>query len=134
MLTLEVARLTLELHRLEASEIGPVTDIKTLIVERALFYGVPPQVALKVAEGESRFNPHPIPDGDMGITCEETGKPFRSRGLYQLSECYYGKVPDACAYDARCAIEVAMPILKEETRCKSQFTACKGLSSALWNP
>jgi hypothetical protein len=77
-----------------------------------------------MARKESTMNPTAI--GDMDIVCPETGKPFRSRGLYQLSECYYGHIPDPVAFDPKKNMREAMKIISQgKERCMSQFTSCR---------
>lgn len=69
-----------------------------MIAQKANDSGINPQMALYIVENESKMNPS-IRDGDMNLLCARTGKPVRSRGIWQITECYHPEVPDSVAYD-----------------------------------
>lgn len=76
----------------------------------------------------------PKAEGDMNQTCKRTGRPVRARGILQLTECYWGHIPDSCAFDVACALKVSLPKIKDKKTCMSQWTTCrnyfsKGLAS-----
>jgi len=56
-----------------------------------------PIIAIEIARGESRFNPNAVGDGHL--TCKKTGKPIRSRGVYQINNCAHPNITDAQAFD-----------------------------------
>lgn len=60
-------------------------------------FQVPPELIIHIATNESRLNPDAI--GDMNIICKRTGKPVRSRGMFQISECYFPEISDRQAFD-----------------------------------
>lgn len=120
--------LSAELEKTNAAELSHVTDIKAHIVERALFHGAPPQVALAIAEGESRYNP----DATGDTQPMKDGVPAYARGLWQITRKFHPEIPDACAFDVRCSTEWAMPLIKDEQKCKKEWTVCKSIPSASW--
>lgn len=98
--------------------------LKETITRIALEYHVDPRLALFMAEQESTFRPDAL--GDMHIICPHTGKPVRSRGLYQISECYHPEFTDADAFEPEKNIRKAMEIVSEgKINCISQFSSCR---------
>jgi len=71
-------------------------SIRAYIVQEANSAGVPPAEALFIAQHESHFDP--TSTGDTDKTCPQTGVKQRSRGLWQISDCYHPEVDDATAY------------------------------------
>lgn len=51
--------------------------------------------------------------GDMGIVCKRTGKPVRSRGVVQISECYHPEVTDTEAFNEQFSIKFLAKNIKE---------------------
>jgi hypothetical protein len=71
-------------------------SIRAYIVQQAKFAGVPPSRALFIVQHESHFDP--TMTGDTDKVCPRTGRKQRSRGLWQISDCYHSEVDDATAY------------------------------------
>lgn len=104
------------------------TTIRSYIEEKALLLGVKKELALYIAEHESRFNPDEI--GDMDIICKKRdstnyGRPVRARGVFQITDCYWPHITDEQAFDARFNIDLALPLLKDKETCLVQFTTCR---------
>ena len=79
-----------------------VINVKQLIIEKSEEYKVNPQLALFIVQKESNFDPLAI--GDEHLTCNLSkspnfGKPIRSRGLWQISDCSNWEVSDLEAFD-----------------------------------
>lgn len=110
-----------------ASALTTKAEITDYIEFDAKQYGVSPDLALWVATHEDpALDPTVI--GDMDIVCESgpnKGKPYRSKGIFQESDCGHPEISDACAFDAKCNIDAAMPMLAERTTCLSQFSTCR---------
>jgi hypothetical protein len=73
-----------------------IEDIKKIIRQVCKRYGVPEEIALKVAECESGFNPnakHVNPSGSI------------DRGLFQWNDRWHPEISDQCAYDPVCSTE-----------------------------
>ena len=96
---------------------------RTIAKQLALEYGVSFALVDYVITHESSWRPKAI--GDMNSTCRKTGKPVRARGYFQLTECWYGHVSDACAFDLKCAAKIALPLIKNRSSCMSQFSTCR---------
>lgn len=91
------------------------------IATEASKYGVSPELALYIWRNEGKGNLHAI--GDMNLTCRKTGLPVRSRGGWQITECYHPEVSDECAFDLVCSTKVALPLIKK--RCQQEFSTCR---------
>lgn len=70
-----------------------------------------PIIAIEIARGESRFNPNAVGDGHL--TCKKTGKPIRSRGVYQINNCAHPNITDAQAFDIEWSTEWTINQLKK---------------------
>lgn len=90
-------------------------------------YGVSKAKLEYIILGESGGNP--FLTGDMNIICKRTGKPVRSRGIIQISECYYPEISDECAYTVECALDKMILLIKDDKTCKSQWTTCRNYFS-----
>lgn len=113
------------IQKVEAQEIPSkevVLSAPEYIEQEATKMGVDPDVALYIWKNEGRGNLRAI--GDMDITCGRTGKPVRARGGWQITECFYPQVSDACAFDLKCSTAVALPLLKTRKSCLQQFSTC----------
>jgi hypothetical protein len=71
-------------------------SIRAYIVLEARSARVPPAVALFIVQHESHFDP--TTTGDTDKICPQTGLQQRSRGLWQISDCYHPEVDDEAAY------------------------------------
>jgi len=85
---------------------------RRVIIDLAWEYRVNPDMAMFIAEKESRFNPRAI--GDRHLTCKRTGMPIRSRGIWQINDCANPEVSDAEAFSVVSSTLWAMPRLKEK--------------------
>lgn len=86
-------------------------------------YGVSHEIMDYIVRNESSYNEKAI--GDMDITCPRNGEPVRSRGIIQISTCWYPEVPDDCAFNAECSLATMIKLIKDEKTCKSQWTTCR---------
>ncbi len=106
------------------TEVEEPLSVQELVSQYADEFGVDQDLAHHIAFGESGYNPKAI--GDMDISCPMTGQPVYARGVFQLTECWYGHVSDAEAFDAETNIKIAMAVIAEgRTTCISQFTTCR---------
>lgn len=115
--------------KIEKVYIQPTNQVRDAYVtkkieEVATMDGVDPIKALKIAYDESRYIPDAL--GDMTITCKRTDLPVHSRGLWQISTCYFPDITDAQAYDVDWSTNWAMSQLKKgEATCKLIWSTCK---------
>lgn len=104
------------------------TTVKQYIIEKAKEEKVSVDLALYVAEHESRFGEDIL--GDMDIICNKKdspnyGKPVRAKGIYQFTDCYWPHITDQQAFDEKFNIDLAMTLLKDKKICIQQFTTCR---------
>lgn len=118
----------------EAKELAPAVSLKTaprsvesglddLFLKYATKYAVDEKRLRYIVEEESRYNLRAI--GDMDIVCKRTGKPVRSRGILQISECWHPEVSDQCAFDPECSFKSMILLIKDDNTCKEQWTTCR---------
>ncbi len=69
-------------------------------------YGVDPQMALFLTWHESKWQNKAVGDGHL--TCKKTGKPIRSRGVWQINNCAHPTITDAQAFDVEWSTRWAM--------------------------
>jgi len=89
--------------------------IRQYIEKEAVENGVDPQMALHVAKNESGYNQYVV--GDKHLTCKKTGKPIRSRGVWQINDCAHPTVTDEQAFDVVWSTEWTMKEMKKNS-CK----------------
>jgi hypothetical protein len=77
----------------------------------AIEESIPPEKLLLLAECESRFETDRV--GDKNKICEATGNPMRSRGLFQINDCYWPEVSDKQAEDYKWATNWAVDKIKK---------------------
>ena len=83
-------------------------------------------LALCIVENESEFKPDQLGDGHL--TCPLTGERQRSRGLWQISDCWHPEVPDDVAFSVSSSTEWSLTRIKSGyanewstyARCKKQ--------------
>lgn len=97
--------------------------IKDMVSCYAKKNGVNEKLAQYIVAQESNYDPTLI--GDMKIKCPSTGKPVRSRGLVQITECYYPEITDAQAFDPNFNLDFGMKLIKNKKTCMNQFTTCR---------
>lgn len=68
--------------------------------------GLNADLAVCIAEHESQFRPDAL--GDRHLTCPMTGEPQRSRGLFQISDCWHPEVSDEVAFSVSSSTEWAL--------------------------
>lgn len=113
-------RRQLEVHQ----KFETADEVRNYVLAEAKKAGVHVEKFLYIAEKESQFNPKAT--GDMHITCPSTGKPVRSRGLFQISTCYHPEVSDAQAYDVQFATGWAINVIANSKKdCITQFSTCR---------
>ena len=106
------------------AEVEEPLSVQELVSHYADEFGVNKELAHYVAFNESSYNPNAI--GDMDITCPLDGKPVRARGVFQLTDCWYGHIPDEDAFHAETNIKIGIEVIaKGRTTCMSQFTTCR---------
>ena len=86
-------------------------------------YKVPLDKLHYIVENESGYKETAL--GDMDITCPRNGQPVRSRGILQISTCWYPQIPDECAFDVYCSLDKMIYLIKDTKTCKSQWTRCR---------
>jgi len=86
-------------------------------------YNVPLERLDYIVRAESSYRETAL--GDMNIVCPLNGKPVRSRGIIQISTCYYPNIPDECAFNAECSLSEMIHLIKDPVTCKSQWTTCR---------
>jgi len=69
-----------------------------------------------IAKCESQLEPKTLGDGHL--TCKRTGEPMRSRGIWQINECYHPEVSDKQAFDPEWATNWAIKKFKKGTDSK----------------
>ena len=110
-------------HRLEPLEmpleLQEKADIEEMITRKALEQDVSPELALFIVSKESNFVPEAV--GDEHLTCERTGKPIRSRGLWQFADCYHPDITDEMAFDPEISTDLALPKLKTNPEMWSTY-------------
>lgn len=84
-------------------------------------YGVSEGLMTYIVKNESQFNPYAV--GDTHITCPMTGEKMRSRGLVQVSNCYWPEISDSMAFDPDFALKFLAEKLSEG-KC-SYWTTCR---------
>lgn len=94
-------------------------SVEEIIVSKAEEYGVPVDLALFIAKEESQFNPSAV--GDTHLICEATGKPIRSRGIWQINSCAHPDVSDELAFNVASSTDWAMPLLKKTPEIWSTY-------------
>lgn len=97
------------------------STVAYFVTGMAKIYGVDPATAVWIASHESQlswrgdvFNPALVGDDDK--ICPQgpnKGKKQRSRGLWQISDCYHPEVSDAVAFDIVSSTIWAMPQMKK---------------------
>jgi hypothetical protein len=88
--------------------------------------GVSPRLALCIVEHESRFQPDAL--GDVHLTCPATGEPMRSRGLWQINDCFHPEVSDDVAFSGEDSTEWALARIKQgHAEEWSTYDRCKHL-------
>jgi hypothetical protein len=78
----------------------PIETIEQRIDRVATAHSIATTTLYNLVMSESSLNPE-IKDGDMDILCNSgpnLGKPVRSRGIAQISECYHPEISDDEAY------------------------------------
>ncbi|MBK5255235.1 MAG: transglycosylase SLT domain-containing protein [Vicinamibacteria bacterium] len=86
--------------------------------------GINADLAVCIAEHESRFRPDAL--GDSHLTCPMTGEPQRSRGLFQISDCWHPEVSDEVAFSVSSATEWALARMQRGyAREWSTYGRCK---------
>ena len=90
--------------------------------------GISPGLAVCIVEHESRFRADALGDGHL--TCERTGKPMRSRGLWQINDCFHPEVPDEVAFSAPSSTQWALARIKSGRAGEwSTYARCNALLS-----
>ena len=84
----------------------PIETIEQRIVRVATAHNIATTTLFNLVMSESSLNPE-VEDGDLDITCERTGKPIRSRGIVQISECYHPEISDDEAYSPEWSLNYA---------------------------
>ncbi|MEO8361593.1 MAG: hypothetical protein ABI672_16280 [Vicinamibacteria bacterium] len=94
------------------------------VAAHAAKLGVDADLAVCIAEHESKFQADALGDGDL--ICPLTGAPQRSRGLFQISDCWHPEVPDDIAFSVTSATEWALSRMKDGHLSEwSTYGSCK---------
>lgn len=84
-------------------------------------YGVSEGLMTYIVQNESQFHQYAV--GDRHITCPMTGEKMRSRGLVQVSDCYWPEISDREAFDPDFSLRFLAEKLSEG-RC-SLWSTCR---------
>lgn len=94
------------------------------VAAHAAKLGLDVDLAVCIAEHESKFQPDALGDGHL--TCPLTGAPQRSRGLFQISDCWHPEVSDEVAFSVTSATEWALSWMKDGHLSEwSTYGSCK---------
>lgn len=96
----------------KTSEEKPKT-VEDIIREKARSNNLNEDKVLFIAKCESQLGPTTLGDGHL--TCPRTGKPMRSRGIWQINDCYHPQVSDKQAFDPAWATDWAIEKFKKGT-------------------
>jgi hypothetical protein len=80
------------------------------ITRYSAIYGVSEGLMTHIVVGESSLRSDVV--GDQHLTCKKTGNPMRSRGLVQISDCYWD-ISDEDAFDVDFALDFLARKLSE---------------------
>ena len=108
--------------------VRPPQSLESLISTYSRQYGVSEHLMTYIVQAESTGSTTII--GDMNIKCPYTGKPVRSKGLVQISDCYHPEVTDEQAFDA----EFSIAFLARNLHLGNchEWTTCKGMDNVLY--
>lgn len=105
--------------------------VENFIKNKAEENGIDSEKAIFIAKCESSLRPKVT--GDNHLTCRKTGKPMRSRGIWQINECSYPEILDSEAFNLEWSTNWAMEIFKknqekkEWMRCVKRYSKEKGV-------
>lgn len=88
-----------------------VQTLEEMVAEKSSLNGINEKKVLFIAECESKMNLRALGDGHL--ICSKTGKPMRSRGIWQINECGHPEVTDEQAFDPVKSTDWAMEIFKK---------------------
>lgn len=99
---------------LQSFTLGRISNLQlenlSYLYLRAVQENISPEKLTLLAECESRFETDRI--GDTDKICGATGKPIRSRGLFQINDCAWPEVSDKQAEDFYWATDWAIDMIK----------------------
>jgi hypothetical protein len=99
------------------------------VAHQAAKVGLDAELTVCIAEHESRFRPDAL--GDSHLTCPMTGEPQRSRGLFQISDCWHPEVSDEVAFSITSSTEWALDRMQQGYAHEwSTYDRCKRLLMA----
>lgn len=86
-------------------------------------HGINRELAQYVVKNESHYNEQAV--GDLFVFCPKDNKPVFARGSLQITRCYHPEISDDCAFDADCALDTMLPMMKDKKTCKKEWTTCR---------
>lgn len=101
-------------------------DVPHTIASISNEYGVDPQMSLFLTWKESQWYNGAVGDGHL--ICKRTGKPIRSRGVWQINNCAHPNITDEQAFDVEWSTHWAMKEIKKNG-C-GIWSTCKMLGNA----
>ena len=125
LLLLPVSPETLTAHLIPTYDFTSTSSVRAYIESQAT---TTPIRALYIAENESHFKSDAR--GDLHITCKnknspQYGKPVTSRGVFQVSRCWFPEITDEQADDVVFITEWALPRIADRETCKMLWTTCR---------
>ena len=87
------------------------SELRQYLTAQAVLNNLNPDMVLYIVEKESGFNERAI--GDMHLTCQKTGEPIRSLGIFQINTCVH-EIADETAFNYKEATAWAIPHLQTE--------------------
>jgi hypothetical protein len=106
--------------------IDPTEHPEKYVAHHAERLGLSGEMVVCIATYESRFRANAI--GDRHLTCPITGQKQRSRGIFQISDCFHPEVSDEVAFSIPDSTEWALKRIKQGYGDEwSTFERCKNL-------
>ena len=111
------------IQRIDNDDVVSENYVHSLVDIYANKYGVDNNLAHYIVSHESGYNPNAI--GDLNVICKRTGEPAYSRGLMQITRCYYSNITDEQAFNPEFNLDFGMKLASNKETCISQFSTCK---------
>jgi hypothetical protein len=104
-------------------------SIEELVREKARSSNLNEDKVLFITKCESELDPTKLGDGNL--TCPSTGRPMRSRGLWQINQCYHPEVSDKQAFDPEWSTNWAIKMFKKGTDSQEWLTCSRKYTRAV---
>ncbi len=98
-------------------------SVEEIVRDKARSSNLNEDKVLFITKCESELDPTKLGDGNL--TCPSTGKPMRSRGIWQINQCYHPEVSDKHAFDPEWATDWAIKMFKKGTDSQEWLTCSR---------